>query len=179
MVATSLSRRPAETRALASFRRKRRRARVFSLSGDGSRACDLPIRGTEAHRRVAAARPDLVAAEAGFYPATKVAAAKEMGVKLVSARIATARAVRDGNIKSDAGSRGQKWRTGREGRISLLKGRHGLRKSIDKKEAGTVRWLGFRRVADISGQSDARFTSNPCSVNDLGARAQIGPDMSF
>src|SRR5215471_12292403 len=29
----------------------------------------------------------------------------------------------------------------------------------------------------ISGQSDARFTSNSSNVNDLGARAQIGPDM--
>ena len=31
-----------------------------------------------------------------------------------------------------------------------------------------------QRHADISGQSDARFTSNLLSVNDLGARAQIG-----
>jgi hypothetical protein len=39
--------------------------------------------------------------------------------------------------------------------------------------------LSFVRVADISGQYDARFISNSRSVNDLGARAQIGPDMSF
>ena len=32
---------------------------------------------------------------------------------------------------------------------------------------------------DLYGQSDARFTSNPCSVNDLGGRAQIGPYKSF
>ena len=35
------------------------------------------------------------------------------------------------------------------------------------------------RITDLYGQSDARFTSNPCSVNDLGARAQIGPYKSF
>jgi len=35
------------------------------------------------------------------------------------------------------------------------------------------------RIADLYGQSDARFTSNPCSVNDLSARAQIGPYKSF
>ena len=35
------------------------------------------------------------------------------------------------------------------------------------------------RVADLYGQSDARFTSNPCSLNDLSARAQIGPYKSF
>jgi hypothetical protein len=37
----------------------------------------------------------------------------------------------------------------------------------------------YFRVGDLYGQSDARFTSNPCSVNDLGARAQIGPYKSF
>ncbi len=45
--------------------------------------------------------------------------------------------------------------------------------------AGGERIGGFVRMADLYGQSDARFTSNLCSVNDLGARAQIGPYKSF
>ena len=39
--------------------------------------------------------------------------------------------------------------------------------------------MTYLRVGDLYGQSDARFTSNPCSVNDLSARAQIGPYKSF
>src|ERR1019366_457726 len=44
--------------------------------------------------------------------------------------------------------KGQKWRTGCEGRISLLKRRHGLRRSLYKKDAGLKRWVGFGAIAD-------------------------------
>jgi IS5 family transposase len=45
------------------------------------------------------------------------------------------------NIGSSAGSRkDRKWRTGCEGRISLLKRSHGLDRSRYKNEAGMERW---------------------------------------
>jgi len=44
--------------------------------------------------------------------------------------------------------KGQKWRTGCEGRISLLKRRHGLRRSRYKQEAGIKRWVGLGVIAD-------------------------------
>ena len=44
--------------------------------------------------------------------------------------------------------KGQKWRTGCEGRISLLKRRHGLRRSLYKKDAGIKRWVGLGVIAD-------------------------------
>jgi len=44
--------------------------------------------------------------------------------------------------------KGQKWRTGCEGRISLLKRRHGLRRSLYKKDAGMKRWVGLGVIAD-------------------------------
>ena len=37
---------------------------------------------------------------------------------------------------------------GCEGRISLLKRRHGLRRSLYKGEAGMKRWVGFGVIAD-------------------------------
>lgn len=42
----------------------------------------------------------------------------------------------------------QKWRTGCEGRISLLKRRHGLDRCRYKGSAGMKRWVGLGVVAD-------------------------------
>jgi IS5 family transposase len=42
----------------------------------------------------------------------------------------------------------QKWRTGCEGRISLLKRRHGLNRCRYKGQDGMKRWVGFGVIAD-------------------------------
>ena len=42
----------------------------------------------------------------------------------------------------------QKWRTGCEGRISVLKRRHGLRRSLYKGPDGIQRWVGLGVIAD-------------------------------
>src|SRR3974377_1600129 len=43
---------------------------------------------------------------------------------------------------------GQKWRTGCEGRISVVKRRHGLDRSRYKGDAGMRRWVGLGVIAD-------------------------------
>ena len=43
---------------------------------------------------------------------------------------------------------GQKWRTGSEGRISVVKRRHGLNRSRYRGEAGMKRWVGLGVIAD-------------------------------
>ena len=43
---------------------------------------------------------------------------------------------------------GQKWRTGCEGRISLLKRRHGLNRCRYKGDAGMKRWVGLGVLGD-------------------------------
>ena len=43
---------------------------------------------------------------------------------------------------------GQKWRTGSEGRISVVKRRHGLSRSRYKGDAGMQRWVGLGVIAD-------------------------------
>src|SRR6202040_4247486 len=43
---------------------------------------------------------------------------------------------------------GQKWRTGCEGRISVVKRRHGLGRSRYKGDAGIKRWVGLGVIAD-------------------------------
>ncbi len=42
----------------------------------------------------------------------------------------------------------QKWRTGCEGRISLLKRRHGLNRCRYKGASGIKRWVGLGVIAD-------------------------------
>jgi hypothetical protein len=43
---------------------------------------------------------------------------------------------------------GQKWRTGCEGRISVIKRRHGLNRCRYKGELGIARWVGLGVIAD-------------------------------
>ena len=44
--------------------------------------------------------------------------------------------------------RGQRWRVGCEGRISVLKRRHGLRRCRYHGVAGMHRWVGLGVIAD-------------------------------
>jgi IS5 family transposase len=103
----------------------------------------------ETHQRLMGRTPDLVAADAGFYSAKNVAKAEGMGVKRVSVpNRSTKSYARRLYQKLRWFKKGQKWRTGCEGRISLLKRRHGLRRSLYKKEAGMKRWVGLGVIAD-------------------------------
>jgi transposase, IS5 family len=110
---------------------------------------DLLIPSIEAHQTLMGRTPDLAAADAGFYSAKNVAAAEEMGVKRVSVpNRSTKSLARRQHQKQRWFKKGQKWRTGCEGRISLLKRRHGLNRSLYKKEAGMKRWVGLGVIAD-------------------------------
>jgi len=110
---------------------------------------DLLIPSIAAHQTLMGRTPDLVAADAGFYSAKNVAEAEEMGVKRVSVpNRSTKSPARRQYQKQRWFKKGQKWRNGCEGRISLLKRRHGLRRSLYKKDAGMKRWVGFGVIAD-------------------------------
>jgi IS5 family transposase len=110
---------------------------------------NLLIPSIETHRRLMGRMPDLAAADAGFYSAKNVAKAEEIGVKRVSVpNRSTKSAARRQYQKQRWFKKGQKWRTGCEGRISLLKRRHGLRRSLYKKAAGMKRWVGLGVIAD-------------------------------
>ena len=110
---------------------------------------DVFIAAIEIHQQLTGRTPDMVAGDAGFYSAKNVAMAKQMGVKRVSV---PSRSTKSAALKQEQKKRwfkkGQKWRTGCEGRISLLKRRHGLRRSLYKKDAGMKRWVGLGVIAD-------------------------------
>ena len=110
---------------------------------------DLLIPSIESHQQKLGCAPHLVAADAGFYSASNEAVAKEKGVKRVCVpNRYTKSADRRSEQKKRWFRNGQKWRTGCEGRISVIKRRHGLNRSRYKGEAGMKRWVGFGVIAD-------------------------------
>jgi IS5 family transposase len=103
----------------------------------------------ETHHARLGRAPHLVAADAGFYSAKNEAAAKTKGVKrLCIPNRSTKSPERKREQKKRWFRNGQKWRTGAEGRISVVKRRHGLNRSRYRGEAGMKRWVGLGVIAD-------------------------------
>ncbi len=110
---------------------------------------DLLTPSIEKHQELLDRVPDLVAADAGFFSAANEAAAKELGVKQVAV---PSRSTKSEKRRQEQKKRwfkdAQKWRTGCEGRISVLKRRHGLNRSRYKGTPGMKRWVGLGVLAD-------------------------------
>jgi IS5 family transposase len=110
---------------------------------------DLLIPAIELHQTRLVRTPHLVAADAAFYSRQNDAAAKKRGVKRVCIpNHATKSAARKREQKKRWFRSGQKWRTGCEGRISVIKRRHGLSRSRYKGDNGMKRWVGLGVIAD-------------------------------
>jgi len=110
---------------------------------------DLLIGAVETHERVLGRVPHLVTADAGYYSRAQEQAVEAKGVKWV--------AVPNRNTKSPERKKkehsrwfkkAQAWRTGCEGRISVLKRRHGLRRCLYRGVEGMKRWVGLGVLAD-------------------------------
>ena len=110
---------------------------------------DLLVAAIETHQALLGRAPHLVAADAAFYSLKNEAAAKAKGVKRVCI---PNRSTKSAERKREQRKRwfrdGQKWRTGSEGRISVVKRRHGLRRCRYKGYAGMNRWVGLGVIAD-------------------------------
>jgi len=110
---------------------------------------DLLVAAIETHQALLARAPRLVAADAAFYSAGNEAAAKAKGVKRVCI---PNRSTKSPERKREQRKRwfrdGQKWRTGCEGRISVVKRRHGLIRCRYKGLIGMNRWVGLGVIAD-------------------------------
>jgi len=93
--------------------------------------------------------PRLAAADAGFFSAANEAKAEELGVQWVAVPSqATKSPQRKQRQKKRWFKKAQKWRTGCEGRISVLKRRHGMNRSRYKGTAGMRRFVGLGVIAD-------------------------------
>jgi len=110
---------------------------------------DLLIPAIETHQARFGRTPYLVAADAAFYSGRNEAAAKARGVKRVCIpNRSTKSPERRREQKKRWFRNGQKWRTGSEGRISVVKRRHGLDRCRYKGVIGMRRWVGLGVIGD-------------------------------
>jgi IS5 family transposase len=110
---------------------------------------DLLLAAIETHQALLGRTPRLVAADAAFYSARNEAAAKAKGVKRVCIPNRSTKSLERKREQRKRWFRsGQKWRTGCEGRISVVKRRHGLRRCRYKGYVGMNRWVGLGVIAD-------------------------------
>ncbi len=124
---------------------------ITSFEVYAKRPCDsvLLIPAIESHEEQLGRTPRLVAGDAAFYSASNERAAHDRGVKRVCVpNRSTKSAERKREQKKRWFKQGQKWRTGCEGRISVLKRRHGLRRCLYRGDCGMKRWVGFGVIAD-------------------------------
>jgi IS5 family transposase len=109
----------------------------------------LLVPAIEVHEQQLGQTPRLLATDAGFHSAKNEAAAQEKGVERVCIPNRSTKSVeRKREQKKRWFRNGQKWRTGCEGRISVLKRRHGLNRSRYKGDDGVKRWVGLGVIAD-------------------------------
>ncbi len=109
----------------------------------------LLIPSIEQHIRQFGQAPAAVAADPGFFSAANEAAAETLGVK----RVSIPSNGKPGKQRKEKQKKRwfkklQKWRTGCEGRISVLKRRHGLYRSRYRGLVGMKRWVGLGVIAD-------------------------------
>ena len=109
----------------------------------------LLVEAVEQHEEQLGPVPRIVAADAGFYSQANEKRLEEMGVKNVSVPNRKTRSEqRRSHQKKRSFKQGQRWRTGCEGRISVLKRRHGLNRCRYRGQNGMKRWVGLGVIAD-------------------------------
>jgi transposase, IS5 family len=109
----------------------------------------LLLPALEAHRRKFGRVPRLVAADAGYYSHANEEGAHALGVKQVSIPNRNTRSQARRQLEKQRWfKQGQKWRTGCEGRISVVKRRHGLERCRYRGGDGMKRWVGLGVIAD-------------------------------
>ena len=110
---------------------------------------DLFLGAVENHERVLGRVPNLATADAGYYSRAQEQAVEEKGVKWVAVpNRNTKSAERKKKEHSRWFKKAQRWRTGCEGRISVLKRRHGLTRCRYRGAEGIKRWVGLGVMAD-------------------------------
>jgi transposase, IS5 family len=110
---------------------------------------ELLLTAVETHEQILGRVPRLVAADAGFYSQAQERAAQDKGVKWVAVPNRSTRSAERKKLeKSRWFKKAQAWRTGCEGRISVIKRRHGLSRSRYRGVEGMKRWVGLGVIAD-------------------------------
>ena len=119
---------------------------VFAERPEDSR---LLVPAVEQHQRRFGRAPRMVAADTGFYSLKSEKTIQEMGVTRVAVPSRSTKSSERRKLQRTRWFRaGQRWRTGCEGRISVLKRRHGLNRCRYRGFEGLQRWVGLGVIAD-------------------------------
>jgi transposase, IS5 family len=104
--------------------------------------------------------PAIAAADRGFGSAANEEAAVARGVRrVILPRAGRKTPARRAYERQRWFRRGQRWRVGCEGRISVLKRRHGLRRCRYRGVDGTARWVGLGVIANNLVSTAARLNA--------------------
>ena len=110
---------------------------------------DLLIPAIKVHQQRLGRVPRLATADAAFFSTQNEVAAHALGVKRLSIPNRSTKSAERKKLQKKRWFRnGQKWRTGSEGRISLVKRRHGLNRCRYKGQQGIKRWVGLGVIGD-------------------------------
>ncbi|SRR5712691_11087203 len=108
----------------------------------------LWVPALDAHHGIFGRTPDLAAADRGFASAANEQTATDRGVRrVILPRPGRKTPARRAHERQRWFRRGQRWRVGCEGRISVLKRRHGLQRSFYHGLDGVERWVGLGVIA--------------------------------
>ena len=122
---------------------------AFEVHGERPADVTLWTPALDRHRQIFGRAPDLAAGDKGFSSAANEQAARTRGVRRVVLPFRGRKSVaRRAYERQRWFRRGQCWRTGSEGRISVLKRRHGLRRCRYRGADGVHRWVGLGVIAD-------------------------------
>ena len=126
---------------------------------------DLLLPSIETHERLLGRVPKRVAADAGFFSADNQTQAKEKGVEKLSVpnKRTSSRAVWQ-QQRQRWFKRAQRWRVGCEGRISVLKRKHGLLRCRYHGMEGMNRWVGLGVIANNLLQIGKRLAQRPAQA---------------
>jgi transposase, IS5 family len=110
---------------------------------------DLLIPAIDVHQQQFGQPPRVVTADAAFFSLANEKLAHERGVKRVAIPNRSTKSVERKKLEKKRWFKGaQRWRTGAEGRISVLKRRHGLNRCRYKGSSGIQRWVGLGVIGD-------------------------------
>jgi IS5 family transposase len=121
----------------------------YEVYGERPTDAELLVPALVVHEELLGRTPYLVTADAAFFSQRNELAAQARGVKRVAIPNRYTKSVQRKRLEKKRWFRNaQKWRTGSEGRISLLKRRHGLNRCRYKGLPGIQRWVGLGVIAD-------------------------------
>lgn len=115
------------------------------------------------HRRLFGKPPTQASGDRGLYSPKNEIYAQEQGVKRIILPKPGHKS--DARRKHEAQPwfrRGRRFHNGVEGRISVLKRKHGLDRCLNHGEEGFQRWVGWGVIANNLTLMGRKLTSNPC-----------------